>query len=71
MLNNILIQGRVSINNKIYGGILSALDTVDEALRLCGEPILYDRYCEDVQFFGKEGVGKGRIDTSGKYRGLI
>lgn len=38
--DDILAAGGILINNKIYGGILQALDTIDEALRQCGhEPL--------------------------------
>lgn len=62
-LSRLLTEGRVLLDNKIYGGILEALDTIDEALKLAGfSHTLESWYDEDTQFLGDGGVDNGRID---------
>mgnify|MGYP003558735722 CR=1 FL=1 len=58
----------VMLNNKIYGGIVQAVDTFDEALRIQGLPSLLEMFDEDVLFMGRGGVDESRIDKveSGK-----
>ena len=72
-LSKILKEAGVCLNNKIYGGILEALDTIDEALRLAGSKNLLDRYIEnkDRIFFGEPGVGISRIFLKEKGQGGI
>jgi hypothetical protein len=59
-LNNVLM------NTKIYGGVVEAFDTIDEALRRDGQDDLLTRwneYGEDVLFLGRGGVDESRIDN--------
>jgi hypothetical protein len=72
-LSIILKEAGVCLNNKIYGGILQALDTIDEALRLAGSKNLLERYIEnkDRMFFGNPGIGVSRIDIQEKGQGGI
>jgi hypothetical protein len=73
-LHYILKKAGVSLNNKIYGGVIEALDTIDEALRLSGWSSLLDGFPgwgdTDSLFLGKGGIDRGRIfigkkDTGG------
>ena len=68
-LNEVLQQGGILLNNKIYGGVLEALDTIDEALRLCGKRPLAEWYDPDTLFMGKIGIGGSRIDKTQKGKG--
>lgn len=65
-LENILQEASILLNNKIYGGVLEALDTIDEALRLADKPSLATHYSPEMQFLGEAGVDKSRIGRSGK-----
>ncbi len=69
-LSGILRKNGVRLNNKIYGGILEALDTIDEALKKCGEDSLLEKYDEDELFLGnKFGPDLSRIDIVNKNNG--
>ena len=68
-LQTILCAGGIRLNNKIYGGVLQALDTIDEALRQCGEPALLQRYNAGVLFLGASSIGVGRITKVTKVNG--
>jgi len=59
----ILINAGVELNNKIYGGVLEAIDTFDAAVQSAGQPSLIEQY-GDWLFFGRRGVDASRI-----YRG--
>jgi hypothetical protein len=64
----------VILNNKIYGGILEALDTIDEALKLAKYINLIEYYenNKDRIFLGNPGVDNSRINkTSPKMGGLF
>jgi hypothetical protein len=65
-LHYVLKKAGVGLNNKIYGGVLEALDTIDEALRLAGIPSLLSGFSgwdhNGSLFLGEPGIGKGRID---------
>jgi hypothetical protein len=65
-LHHILKRAGVGLNNKIYGGVLEALDTIDEALRLSGYPSLLVGFpgwdYNSPLFLGDGGVEEGRID---------
>lgn len=61
-LEGVLVAGRVCLNNKIYGGVIQALDTIDEALKMCDEQSLLKMYDEEIQFLGESGVDGSRID---------
>lgn len=63
---------QVAVNNKIYGGVIEAIDVMDEALRRDGQPSLMDTWEEwgkDVLFLGKGGVDESRIDEVQSGRG--
>ncbi|MFH0938196.1 MAG: hypothetical protein V1899_02810 [Planctomycetota bacterium] len=64
-LAGILRDGGVALNNKIYGGVLEALDTIDEALRRAKYvyPTLLQNYDEDILFLGETGIGQNRIEV--------
>jgi hypothetical protein len=49
------------LNGKIYGGITQALDTIDEALLLCGREPLAKIYNDDIMFDVKKGPDHSRI----------
>lgn len=64
-LNFILKKSGIALNNKIYGGVLEALDTIDECLRLSNEKTLeekFDEWIESALFLGDPGIGESRID---------
>jgi hypothetical protein len=65
-LSSELKRGGVRINSKIYGGILQALDTIDEALEKAGQPPLEEFYSKDIQFLGDPGIDRSRITQLGK-----
>jgi len=72
-LHDLLKRAGVGLNCKIYGGVLEALDTIDEALRLAGKPSLLKgfpgwRY-DDELFLGDPGIGESRIDIYEKGTG--
>lgn len=55
----------IMVNSKIYGGVIEALDTIDEALRRDGQEDLltmWNNYGKDVLFLGSGGVDESRID---------
>lgn len=68
-LNEILNQKGILLNNKIYGGVLEALDTIDEALKIMGLRSLEEHYHEDWLFLGKHSVDSSRIDRTEKWKG--
>jgi hypothetical protein len=72
-LHYILKEAGVGLNNKIYGGVLEALDTIDEALRLAGKPSLLTGFCgwdsTSSLFLGNPGIGENRIDIYEKGTG--
>ena len=60
------------VTDKIYGGILEALDTIDEALKMAGATYtLLELYDEQTQFLGNGGVGGSRLDKTSKGKGGI
>lgn len=65
LLHKWLAEAGVMLNNKIYGGMLEALDTVDHALSLCGKPPLLQQFPGfghmDQMFLGEPGVCASRI----------
>ena len=72
-IDEVLLSAGVSVNNKIYGGIAEALDTMDAALQAAGQPSLeeqYDEFMSDGYYrIGDGGVGKNRIDIVEKGKG--
>ncbi len=65
---------RVILNNKIYGGVFEAIDTLDSALEQDGQKTLlemWNEWGERVLFFGEGGVDKSRIDIVAKGKGGI
>lgn len=70
----ILRNNGIAVNNKIYGGIAEALDTMDEALQKAGQPSLvqqYDELVQDFYFIGKGGAGSNRIEKVNPLHGGI
>lgn len=61
LLARILSEGGISINNKIYGGVLEALNVVDAALQRAGHHKLIDTYCSEVSFLGEDTLDESRI----------
>jgi hypothetical protein len=62
----------VAVNNKIYGGVIQAIDVMDVALRMDGQPDLMDTWNEwgkDVLFLGRGEFDKSRIDMVDDERG--
>lgn len=71
-LNEMMREKGILLNNKIYGGVVEALATIDHALELIGEPKLLERYDERVQFLGDSDTpGRGRIDKVAPGRGGV
>ena len=71
-LSSILDDSGVMLNNKIYGGILEALDTIDEALKMAGVAYtLLELYDEQTQFLGNGGVDGSRLDKTSRGKGGI
>jgi len=69
---DLLKANKISLNNKIYGGILEALDTIDECLtKHCQHCCLKDCYNPDVQFLGSGGPAHDRIYTNSCVGGLV
>jgi hypothetical protein len=72
-LDKILRRNHVSLNDKIYGGILEALATINWALLRAGERTLeekFDDYHPDTLFLGKHGVDESRVDIRENCGGL-
>jgi len=64
----------ISVNNKIYGGLAQALDTMDEALQQAGyKPLVqeFDALFSIDAFYtvGAGGVDESRIDRTTKGKG--
>jgi hypothetical protein len=68
-LDEVLRDGGISLNNKIYGGILESLDTIDEALKGCGKEPLEKWYDINIQFLGSPGTDISRIDKTERGEG--
>jgi len=70
LVSNALKAGGVSLNNKIYGGVFEAIDTLDAALQAAGEDALLLQFWMD---FGDGGADKSRIETNvpAAYAGII
>lgn len=68
-----LVLKNVMMNSKIYGGVIEAIETIDEALKRDGQEDLLTRWNEwgkDVLFLGQGGVSESRINEA-KGRGGI
>jgi hypothetical protein len=65
VLHRWLRASDLMLNNKIYGGVLEALDTVDYALGLCGKPSLLELFPGfghmDGLFLGVPGAAEDRV----------
>lgn len=59
--HKLLREKGVLLNNKIYGGILEALNAVDAALQLAGEKPLAELYDPDWMFLGDDTHDTSRI----------
>ena len=70
-LDSILTKLGVQLNNKIYGGIEQALDTIDEALRLAGQPTLETVFNAYLMFDVKLGSDSSRIRKVEPWKGGI
>jgi hypothetical protein len=74
-LHYILKEHGIHLNNKIYGGVLEALYTIDEALRLSGHKSLLGTFIgwddTDPYFLGEKGVATNRIAIGEKGSGGI
>ena len=62
-IDEMLMFAGVSVNNKIYGGIAEALDTMDAALKAVGQPSLVEQYDEFMND-GFYQIGDGGVDES-------
>ena len=70
-LDKILRSGRVGLNNKIYRGVLEALDTIDESLNKASFCFSLEEYYSEVeQFMGSGGVDYSRISANESEGGL-
>jgi len=73
-LHHLCKKHGIGLNDKIYGGVLSALDTIDAALAICGKaPLLaYGNDLLDCQLdLGRPGVDPSRIDRFAPGEGWI
>ena len=64
----------IAVNNKIYGGVVEAIQTLNEALIRDGQDGLidwWDEWVKDVLFLGDGGVAESRIDRVSKGKGGI
>lgn len=66
-LKEILERNNIMLNCKIYGGVLEALDTIDECLRLIFSKTLVEQYNEiyeprEIIYIGDGGIAHNRID---------
>lgn len=62
----------VMVNNKIYGGVIQAIEVIDEALQIDGQGSLIDEWEKHgvhVLNLGYGGVDKSRIDKVSKGKG--
>jgi hypothetical protein len=65
---------RIDLNNKIYGGVLQAIDTFDDALMADGQDTLmkrWEEYGKDQFRFSKVGPDPSRIEEVDKGKGGI
>ncbi len=65
---------RIILNNKIYGGVFEAIDTLDSAIEQDGQGTLLEMWNElgeRVLFLGDGGVDNSRIDIVVKGKGGI
>ena len=74
LIDHDLRKNGISVNNKIYGGLAQALDTMDEALQQAGYKPLVQEF--DALFFvdafyrvGAGGVDESRIHKTTKGKG--
>lgn len=74
-LRGTLTRAGILLNDKIYGGLLQALDTVDEALRLAGNTYsLYNHGIDALESsleLGYPGIDASRIDRTEPGKGGI
>jgi hypothetical protein len=70
-LESILKANNIMLNNKIYGGVIEALDTIDECLSMSKNHLSWDKgkynlfQRGEIQFLGDRfGPDKSRIDTT-------
>ena len=70
-LGSILTEAGICLNNKIYGGVLEALDTIDMALSEAEALPLIKHYSDEIQFLGSPGAAKSRIDKTEQGQGGI
>lgn len=68
-VNSILRDNHILLNTKIYGGILSAIDTIDAALQMAGMEPLIDQF-DSRMYLGSGGVDESRIDKVITFGGL-
>ena len=62
LFTRLLSEFGIELNNKIYGGILEALDTIDECFRMMWKPSLLEQYAPERHFLGtKRGPDMSRI----------
>ena len=68
-----LKKNGISVNNKIYGGLAQALDTMDEAMQQAGYKTLVQEFDElfadSFYNVGAGGVDESRIDKTTKGKG--
>jgi len=67
--DSVVKKAGVSVNNKIYGGVLEALNVVDKALEYAGHPSLLDQWDEDYMFLGEDTFRENRLDRCAKGTG--
>jgi hypothetical protein len=70
-IDSILKNAGVVLNNKIYGGILEALDTIDEAFKRANAPTLEESFCEEILFMGNPKVDESRLSKTESDKGGI
>lgn len=75
-LDGILRSNNIMLNNKIYGGVIEALDTIDECLFMAKDHLSWDKkkynlfQRGEIQFLGhKFGPDKSRIDRTPSGKG--
>ena len=67
-LSGYLSKHGVSLNCKIYEGVTDALETINEAMLLCGHPRGLNREWDEWEI-GEGTVCKNRISRTNKYQG--
>lgn len=59
---NLFRNKGLSLNSKVYGGVLEALNIIDKALEAIGEPPLIEQWDADWMFLGEDSYRPCRFN---------